>query len=586
MDSALREHFGFPAFRPGQREGCEAALADRDLLVVMPTGSGKSLCYQLPALMRDDLTLVVSPLVSLMQDQVEALARARARGAGGARQLAAGRGRERRGDRPRAAAGELRLLYVAPERFASPGFLEPHAPVRVGPVRGGRGALRVAVGARLPARLLPAGRRRARRRRRARSWRPRPRPRRRSRPTSCAGSGCAIRCAWPPASTGRTCRSAVARPAAHEKRALMAALLREPDALPAIVYAGTRAGAEEQAEFLSRELGVAALPYHAGLERGRRAEVQRALPGRRGAADRGHERVRHGRRQAERAHGAARVHAGVARGVLPGGRARRAATAGRRGRCCWPRGATRRCTCTSSSATRCRRTWPRALAERVVVGGRRATAASRRTRARCAGARRVRRHAARAGGPPRAGGRDRGAAVAARPGARHRAAVGRQGGGAPAHGDRGRGAGALAPVPRDLGVRGGRDVPAPGHPAPLRRPRRARSPRCPAATSAIRRWRSCAAARRPGGARGHRRRDHLGGAACAKPSVGRNLCAEILHGAKTKKIDRNSYDGLPAYGLGSDMRRADIVQRIDELVSEGGCASRAGPTRCSSCRAA
>ena len=73
LSSALRERFGFAAFRPGQREACEAALADRDVLVVMPTGSGKSLCYQLPALLRDDLTVVVSPLVALMQDQVEAL---------------------------------------------------------------------------------------------------------------------------------------------------------------------------------------------------------------------------------------------------------------------------------------------------------------------------------------------------------------------------------------------------------------------------------------------------------------------------------------------------------------------------------
>src|SRR4051794_38295632 len=71
--AALGELFGFAAFRPGQADAVGAALADRDVLVVMPTGSGKSLCYQLPALMRTDLTLVVSPLVSLMQDQVEAL---------------------------------------------------------------------------------------------------------------------------------------------------------------------------------------------------------------------------------------------------------------------------------------------------------------------------------------------------------------------------------------------------------------------------------------------------------------------------------------------------------------------------------
>src|SRR5881398_1992396 len=73
--AALHRIFGFPAFRPGQQDAVAAALTDRDALVVMPTGSGKSLCYQLPALMREDLTVVVSPLVSLMQDQARALAR-------------------------------------------------------------------------------------------------------------------------------------------------------------------------------------------------------------------------------------------------------------------------------------------------------------------------------------------------------------------------------------------------------------------------------------------------------------------------------------------------------------------------------
>jgi len=65
----LGELFGFDDFRPGQAEAVDAALSDRDALVVMPTGSGKSLCYQLPALMRDDVTIVVSPLVALMRNQ-------------------------------------------------------------------------------------------------------------------------------------------------------------------------------------------------------------------------------------------------------------------------------------------------------------------------------------------------------------------------------------------------------------------------------------------------------------------------------------------------------------------------------------
>src|SRR5919112_6109555 len=127
---ALREHFGFTAFRPGQAEAVAAALDGRDLLVVMPTGAGKSLCYQLPALLREELTLVVSPLVSLMQDQVEALERAVPGAAAvvNAQQDAA----TNRAVLARAAAGELKLLYVAPERFASPGFLEAVRGIDVG----------------------------------------------------------------------------------------------------------------------------------------------------------------------------------------------------------------------------------------------------------------------------------------------------------------------------------------------------------------------------------------------------------------------------------------------------------------------
>src|SRR6476469_5380070 len=120
--SALHQHFGFAAFRPGQEEAVRAAVDDRDALVVMPTGAGKSLCYQLPALVRDDLTLVVSPLVSLMQDQVDALERIAPGRVGlvNAQHDAATNARTL----DQAKDGTLRLLYVAPERFGAPGFLE------------------------------------------------------------------------------------------------------------------------------------------------------------------------------------------------------------------------------------------------------------------------------------------------------------------------------------------------------------------------------------------------------------------------------------------------------------------------------
>ncbi|HTP91767.1 MAG TPA: DEAD/DEAH box helicase, partial [Xanthobacteraceae bacterium] len=70
---SLRATFGFDEFRPGQAEIVEAILSGRDVLAVMPTGSGKSLCYQLPALLRDGLTIVVSPLIALMRNQVAQL---------------------------------------------------------------------------------------------------------------------------------------------------------------------------------------------------------------------------------------------------------------------------------------------------------------------------------------------------------------------------------------------------------------------------------------------------------------------------------------------------------------------------------
>ena len=117
----LKEIFGFDGFRPGQEAAIEALLAGRHVLTVMPTGSGKSLCFQIPALAVGGLTVVVSPLVALMQDQVAAL---RLAGVAAdtinsanerARNVAAWR---------RATAGETRLLYMAPERLMTERMLE------------------------------------------------------------------------------------------------------------------------------------------------------------------------------------------------------------------------------------------------------------------------------------------------------------------------------------------------------------------------------------------------------------------------------------------------------------------------------
>jgi ATP-dependent DNA helicase RecQ len=112
----LRARFGFARFRPGQLRAVRAALAGRSALVVLPTGGGKSLCYQVPALVLDDLVVVVSPLISLMQDQVGA---ARSRGIWAAALTSASPPAERQQVLADVASGGLRLLYLAPERLMS-----------------------------------------------------------------------------------------------------------------------------------------------------------------------------------------------------------------------------------------------------------------------------------------------------------------------------------------------------------------------------------------------------------------------------------------------------------------------------------
>jgi len=273
VDGALRELFGFASFRPGQREAVEAGLAGRDVLVVMPTGSGKSLCYQLPALMRTDLTLVVSPLVSLMQDQVEALER-----------VAPGRvalvnaqqdSATNRRAVERAAAGQVRLLYVAPERFASPGFLEKIRRADIGLFvvdeahcvsQWGHDFrpdyFRLADAARwLGAKAIAASTATAT-------------------PQVAADIVARLGLRDPvTVATGfdRPNLSFAVVPCATKEAVHrgIAAALKEEGALPAIVYAGTRAESDRLSRRLASELGVEAIAYHAGLPRDERADAQR-----------------------------------------------------------------------------------------------------------------------------------------------------------------------------------------------------------------------------------------------------------------------------------------------------------------------
>jgi ATP-dependent DNA helicase RecQ len=566
LTAALHEHFGFAAFRPGQLEACEAALADRDVLVVMPTGSGKSLCYQLPALLRDDLTVVVSPLVALMQDQVQAL---RARGLGervalvNAQQDPAANADALR----RAATGELRLLYVAPERFAALGFLERMADARVGLFvvdeahcvsQWGHDFrpdyFRLADAARhVGARSILASTATAT-------------PRVAQDVAQRLGLRHPVRVA-----TGfdrPNIAFAVARPAPHEKRALIAETLREREALPAIVYAGTRAGAEEIAGELAAALGESALAYHAGLDRGRRAEAQRAF-----VADEVRVIV------ATNAFGMGIdkpnvrtvIHASV-----PASLEAYYQEAGRAGR----DGAPARALLLAENRDKALHVHfikrdeldedlPGWLADRV---------------------------AAAADGDGRyaldtvALARDLGA-----DGDRLRALIG--------HLTR---AGVIAPSPAPPDRVAGRVL----GPFDRRAALRCHASIGEGAKARWRQYREVWAYVERDSCRRRAILHHFGddaeprqspGACCdvchgglvpevpppdpvavadlddaivsvarsARPSVGRTTCVEILHGARTKKIERNAYDGLPVYGTSSHMRRADILARVDELIEEG-----------------
>src|SRR5262245_46758848 len=121
LRAALKRYFGFTSFRPLQEEIIRDALAGKDVFAVLPTGGGKSLCFQLPALVRPGLTVVVSPLIALMKDQVDALNAAGVAATFLNSSLAAGESRPRMRGLHNA---EFRLLYVAPERLMLSGFLE------------------------------------------------------------------------------------------------------------------------------------------------------------------------------------------------------------------------------------------------------------------------------------------------------------------------------------------------------------------------------------------------------------------------------------------------------------------------------
>jgi ATP-dependent DNA helicase RecQ len=516
-------------------------------------------------LLRDDLTVVVSPLVALMQDQVEAL---RARGLGervalvNAQQDPAANAEALDG----AAAGRLSLLYVAPERFAAAGFLERMAGARVGLFvvdeahcvsQWGHDFrpdyFRLGDAARmLGARAIVAS-------------------------TATATPQVALDVARrldlrnpQRIATGfdrPNISFSVARPAPHEKRALIAELLRPADALPAIVYAGTRAGAEELAGELAEALGVEAEPYHAGLDRRRRAEVQRRFLSDEVPLICATNAFGMG---VDKPNVRTVIHASV-----PASLEAYYQEAGRAGR----DGAPARAVLLAENRDKALHVHfikreaiedglPGWLADRIAAAadgdGRYSLDAAGLARDLGGDGDRLRAllgHLARAGviaptpsAPDRVAGRVLGQ-FDGRAAARCRSSVEdaararwRQYREIWAYVERER-------CRREAILRhfGDRSAPA------------ASSPCCDSCEPSLR------VEAPPPAPEAVADLDDaiLSVARSARPAVGRTTCAEIVHGGRSQKIKRNAYDGLPAYATSSHMRRADILARVDELIDAG-----------------
>ena len=272
----LLARFGLDEFRPGQREAVSAALEGRDSLVVMPTGGGKSLCYQLPALAGEGLVVVVSPLIALMADQAQRLQRAGV----SATMLASGMadGHNEQGLRD-IEAGTCSLVLAAPERFASASF---------------RSAL-----ARRPVSLFVVDEAHC-----VAEWGHDFRPDylrlgevidSLHRPPVMAATATAtprvaeeiarrlelrdpvsVRSGFDRANLTFDVVSVEGKGALARKWAALVHVLASAHARPAIVYAGTRKDTEDLAARISAE-GISAVPYHAGMAAGARAESQAAF---------------------------------------------------------------------------------------------------------------------------------------------------------------------------------------------------------------------------------------------------------------------------------------------------------------------
>jgi ATP-dependent DNA helicase RecQ len=279
----LLGRFGLEEFRPGQREAVQAALDGRDSLVVMPTGGGKSLCYQLPALAGDGLVVVVSPLIALMADQLRRLEEAGVR----ASMLASGMQDGHNAQALREIeSGETQLVLAAPERFASgafrgalsqrrvalfvvdeahcvaewghdfrPDYLRLHdaiASLTHGHAEGSRPAVMAAT-----ATATPRVAQEIAERLELREW-------------------VSIRSGFDRPNVTFDVVSVEGKGAVARKRAALMHVLQDPDARPAIVYCGTRKDTDSVAEGI-RAAGIATVTYHAGMSPQSRRESQLAF---------------------------------------------------------------------------------------------------------------------------------------------------------------------------------------------------------------------------------------------------------------------------------------------------------------------
>jgi len=272
----LLARFGLAEFRPGQREAVQAALEGRDSLVVMPTGGGKSLCYQLPALAEHGLVVVVSPLIALMADQWRRLLDAGVRGT----MLASGM-RDGHNEQALAqiASGETQLVLAAPERFASGAFRaalarrsvglfvvdEAHCVaewghdfrpdyLRLGEAIGalGRPAVMAATATATPVVAEEIAMRLG-----LRDW-------------------VSVRSGFDRPNLTFDVASVEGKGAVARKRAALMHVLGDPAARPAIVYCGTRKDTDQLAGELAGE-GIAAVAYHAGMTPQARTASQEAF---------------------------------------------------------------------------------------------------------------------------------------------------------------------------------------------------------------------------------------------------------------------------------------------------------------------